>query len=1226
MIQSFWQTAFVKTSSNLEDPLEAWSESSVIIWQYNSTFYASRNMSTLMVMELGNNASKVFLFAIGNLSATARSIYAKAGTYLIDTEITVAMDDFQLTGEGPSTELRASAAINSILNIKNARFAWINNIFLNGYGLATKCIDASHAPTYVPVHNIENCRVWGATSYGIDLSGCEDVTLRSIWFDGRKTQVDPVVVYTDYGLYVNGGAGNLDLFGCKFMFLEKADAYIIDIREIKFYGALFASKYTYSTALVANVILQGGGTDWVQALFDGCWFDGEVAAKPNILIANYRIESLTLVECEVKGSDAPNIYSTLDPALTSLTILGGRLVRAAGGYHVDVNASNVVTLNTVMATGDGVNLAWPDRYLILDPGVAYLNLGNKIALRNEEGIWQYATNGTLVPTIRLDSDDVLRIFNQAGAGNIEILSYISGGKVKLFNSADAAWLAEFDGNWTRFVTLAGDADTTGWGNSERGQFWFNLAEGRFKYWTGTLTQTMMATNADLGYEVSSYSYLVYTNGTHYFMKSGADGQIKYSSVNASQVLDNAEGNMSDGQTLFIKSGTYNLNGTWKVTKMINIIGEGVSYNSTTDVAYGTILRRSGGVLEISGMTDSRSMCLESIVLDGVDQSGVCLNITEAHVNVRNIVALNGDHGIDLKDCWFSSLYDVVVTKNNIGLRGIEGVNDAAWVNLRAWENDDYGVVLEGGRAIDISGGSFEGNGKWGLVINGTYVQDMRVSGYFENNPHGANDGGHIRIGGPTAYPNTITIESCNLGGFYWNDTDGYNQYRIYMERGYDVTVIGCNFACDSALAIGTDLYSASAAFKIFILGGNRVGGAGHTTWVKEGSATAVVFSPYQTITLGSAVSVHSYVIYEDGGTYYMVNGDDQQVDYSSTNASAVFANVLGNCTGGENNVIFKSGEYNFGDDCFTFAYPSDTRGLSILGCGNVTWITNSSLFFDETNTDWTGGFRCLTMENIYVLWGAPSNSSICFDLQYAYPQFKNVQVQGTNRTTPLGGTAFKCGPTASTGAPVSFTDCSANYVAVSFEIAMDHTELRNCMSYDASYAGFYIHDCYFCSYTNPQYAYDASYSVASTVQPFLFSNLHNGQSFLGPTLERIGGTYLTKPVFTYVNVVTSPQIFGFDGTSGDVLADTASNYVWSGYAYNYATSLMDTGTFASGTNSTAITFSCTFASATPKILCTGTSGEVAAIWVSARSATGFTANIATNTTGSCTFYWWSVIS
>ncbi len=519
-----------------------------------------KNGTTGQVEYTSTNASKVFLFIIGNLSATARSIFAKAGTYLIDTEITVAMDDFQLTGEGPSTELRASAAINSILNIKNARFAWINNIFLNGYGLATKCIDASHAPTYVPVHNIENCRVWGATSYGIDLSGCEDVTLRSVWFDGRKTQVDPVVVYTDYGLYVNGGAGNLDLFGCKFMFLEKADAYIIDIREVKFYGALFASKYTYSTALVANVILQGGGTDWVQALFDGCWFDGEMGAKPNILIANYRIESLTLVECEMKGTDAPNIYSTLDPALTSLTILGGRMVRNEGGYRVDVNASNVVTLNTVMA-GEGiilgVNLAWPDRYLIIDPGVAYLNLGNKLALRNEEGIWQYATNGTLVPTIRLDSDDVLRIFNQAGLGSIEILSFISGGRVKLFNSADAAWLAEFDGNWTRFVTLAGDANTTGWGNSERGQFWFNLAEGRFKYWTGTLTQTMMATNADLGYEVSPYSYLVYTNGTHYFMKSGVDGQIKYSSANASKVLDFAAGNITDG-SVFLRSGSYDL--------------------------------------------------------------------------------------------------------------------------------------------------------------------------------------------------------------------------------------------------------------------------------------------------------------------------------------------------------------------------------------------------------------------------------------------------------------------------------------------------------------------------------------------------------------------------------------------------------------------------------------------------------------------------------------------
>lgn len=81
MIQSFWQTAFVKTSGDLEDPLEAWSEAEVIIWQYNSTFYASRNMSTLMVIDLASNDTAVLDNALGNVTILGGQVFVKAGTY-----------------------------------------------------------------------------------------------------------------------------------------------------------------------------------------------------------------------------------------------------------------------------------------------------------------------------------------------------------------------------------------------------------------------------------------------------------------------------------------------------------------------------------------------------------------------------------------------------------------------------------------------------------------------------------------------------------------------------------------------------------------------------------------------------------------------------------------------------------------------------------------------------------------------------------------------------------------------------------------------------------------------------------------------------------------------------------------------------------------------------------------------------------------------------------------
>jgi len=62
------ETAYIK-GTGPEDPLEAWSESAYIVWQYNSTFYAGRNMSTLMVSWLLSNKTLVIENAMGELSS-----------------------------------------------------------------------------------------------------------------------------------------------------------------------------------------------------------------------------------------------------------------------------------------------------------------------------------------------------------------------------------------------------------------------------------------------------------------------------------------------------------------------------------------------------------------------------------------------------------------------------------------------------------------------------------------------------------------------------------------------------------------------------------------------------------------------------------------------------------------------------------------------------------------------------------------------------------------------------------------------------------------------------------------------------------------------------------------------------------------------------------------------------------------------------------------------------
>ena len=70
-----------------EDPLEAWSELSYIVWKYNSTHYAVRNMSTLLVDFLGTNATAIITSAIDN--AENKSIFLKDGYYDLDSSIII---------------------------------------------------------------------------------------------------------------------------------------------------------------------------------------------------------------------------------------------------------------------------------------------------------------------------------------------------------------------------------------------------------------------------------------------------------------------------------------------------------------------------------------------------------------------------------------------------------------------------------------------------------------------------------------------------------------------------------------------------------------------------------------------------------------------------------------------------------------------------------------------------------------------------------------------------------------------------------------------------------------------------------------------------------------------------------------------------------------------------------------------------------------------------------
>jgi len=70
-----------KIKAELEDPLEAWSEASYITWQYNSTFYATRNMSTLLGEYFGTDDDAAIQWGIDKSTTFGGTVYVKAPSY-----------------------------------------------------------------------------------------------------------------------------------------------------------------------------------------------------------------------------------------------------------------------------------------------------------------------------------------------------------------------------------------------------------------------------------------------------------------------------------------------------------------------------------------------------------------------------------------------------------------------------------------------------------------------------------------------------------------------------------------------------------------------------------------------------------------------------------------------------------------------------------------------------------------------------------------------------------------------------------------------------------------------------------------------------------------------------------------------------------------------------------------------------------------------------------------
>jgi hypothetical protein len=333
---------------------------SFTIYKKGGDVYAMDEDGNILTSD--EDAATVIQAAI-NASTNGEKITFKNDLYLISSRIDVTKENITFEGEGWGTELRASASMSAMFNIGATRYIRFKNLFINGYGLADKCINAAGSASSPKLHTIEGCKIWGGITCCVDFSGCEDSAIIDTWVDGRRDLTEPPLEFTDYGIYFGTIAttGRVELVRLKSMFLKKADVYVKNVSKLDVIGGVLASKGEYSEDFIANMVLDGSGA---ISLVDS-WIEN-TTAEPNIFVLN-NCAFLEIISSELHTGGYQNIKADTGKSVDLIAIYGGRIARTGTGTHVAVPCAHLIVLNTDFFGGNlpadqRIDLAGVNRY------------------------------------------------------------------------------------------------------------------------------------------------------------------------------------------------------------------------------------------------------------------------------------------------------------------------------------------------------------------------------------------------------------------------------------------------------------------------------------------------------------------------------------------------------------------------------------------------------------------------------------------------------------------------------------------------------------------------------------------------------------------------------------------------------------------------------------------------------------------------------------------------
>lgn len=390
--------------------------------------------------------------------------------------------------------------------------------------------------------------------------------------------------------------------------------------------------------------------------------------------------------------------------------------------------------------------------------------------------------------------------------------------------------------------------------------------------------------------------IIETDGAGWYRYT-VDGQQKYSSTNASQVFIFAVGNSTSQNQIFVKTGAYQIDTTIAITPghCVTFQGETMGWNGGIGVClnlttaniplfnvsgptvyppyvfwnvftsfrdlwlFGNHLAGSVGIVLYGRVSD---MLIQRVNFDSFEEASLELRAHGSKIwNIRVDTCLMESQTTVGYGVYFAESTDPItacIDRVSVYNTHFYGSMNAMYIGAEYVWNTAFTD-----NTVELTAQS---------AINATYGRSIQVTGnrIFDCSNATTMTYGGIFVNGTSTglYPSEWTIENNIIHNHFYTDM----LYGIWLTG-----------VCKNFIVTGNTGPIASGAVVI------KTDGLVGTNMQIYGNELPIA---------NEDVGGFSYLVFTDGSNYFMRNGSTGRIDFSSSNASAVINNALGNLTAG----------------------------------------------------------------------------------------------------------------------------------------------------------------------------------------------------------------------------------------------------------------------------------------------------------------------------------------